>query len=155
MKKLTQFMHFDFEAFSKGKIYQTVGISEWVDYSTKEHMGTKVEVVIVKDDTQYKQKEGETVSNRFEKLTFKISKDVKVPVGAYVRPVNAVATVYGEYRNQLSVTADDIQVLTPNKQRKEVSLWCTTKREVVICPPPHGFLRRGDFSSAIQSFSTL
>lgn len=115
MKKLSQFMRFDFEAFSKEKAYQAIGTSEWVDYSTKEHMGTKVECLITKDNTQYKLKEGENVSNRFEKLTFKIRKDVNVPMNAYVMPVNAVATVYGEYRNQLSVTADDIQILTPNK----------------------------------------
>ena len=96
MKKLSQFLKFDFEEFSKGKVYQVNGISEWVDYTTKVHMGTKVEVGIIRDDTQYKQKEDENVSNRFEKLTFKILKDVKVPINSCVVPVNAVATVYGE-----------------------------------------------------------
>ena len=115
MKKLSQFMRFDFEAFSKEKIYQVIGISEWRDYETQKHMGTKLEVVITRDNTQYKQKEGENVSNRFEKLTFKIRKDVHVPMNTGVMPINAVATVYGDYRNQLSVTADDIRVL-PVKQ---------------------------------------
>lgn len=111
MKKLSQFMRFDTAAFFKGKVLRVTGISEWVDYTTKSHMGTKVEVVIVKDDTQYKQKDGESVSNLYEKLTIKVPKDVKVPLSAYVAPVNAVGTVYGDYRNQLSVTADDIRVL--------------------------------------------
>lgn len=115
MKKLSQFMRFDFAAFSQGKVYRVVGTSEWVDYSTKAHMGTKVDVAIIKDDTQYKQKEGENVTNLFEKLTFKVRKDVNVPMNAHVIPVNAVGTVYGEYRNQLSITADDIQVRIPNK----------------------------------------
>ena len=115
MKKLSQFMRFDFEAFSKEKIYQVIGISEWRDYETKKHMGTKLEVVITRDNTQYKQKEGENVSNRFEKLTFKICKDINVPMNTSVMPINAVATVYGDYRNQLSVTADDIHVF-PVKQ---------------------------------------
>lgn len=120
LKKLMQFLKFDFEEFSKGKVYQVNGISEWVDYTTKAHMGTKVEAVIVRDDTQYKQKDGETVTNRYEKLNFKVRKDVNVPVNAYIMPVNAAATVYGDYRNQLSVTAEDIRVLTPNKQQKGV-----------------------------------
>ncbi len=111
MKKLAQFMAFDFDAFSKGKVYQVTGVSEWVDFATKAHMGTKVEVCIVKDDTQYKQKDGENISNLYEKFSIKIPKDTTCPVRAYVMPVKAVATVYGEYRNQLSVTADDIRVL--------------------------------------------
>lgn len=115
LKKLSQFLKFDFDEFSKGKAYQVIGTSEWVDYTTKAHMGTKVEALIAKDNTQYKQKEGEHVTNAFEKLTFKIRKNVSIPVSACVMPVNVSATVYGDYRNQLSVTADDIRVITPNK----------------------------------------
>ena len=36
-------------------------------------------------------------------------------MNARVIPVNPVAVVYGEYRNQLSVTADDIKVVVPQK----------------------------------------
>lgn len=115
LKKLNQFLKFDWEGFSKGKVLQVASLTEWVDYTTKVHMGTKIEVAIVRDNTQYKLKEGEHVTNAFEKLTLKIRKDVNVPVGTIVMPVNVSATVYGEYRNQLSVTADDIRVITPNK----------------------------------------
>lgn len=118
MKKLSQFLKFDFEAFSKEKAFQVIGTSEWTDYNTKIHMGTKIDALIAKDATQYKQKEGEHVTNAFEKLTFKIRKDVNVPAGAFVMPVNASATVYGEYRNQLSVTADDIRVIPKNTEIK-------------------------------------
>lgn len=116
LKKLNQFLHFDFEAFAKGKVFQVTGCSKWVDHETKAHVGTKVDAGIVKDTTQYQLADGETVSNRFEKLTFKVpKKDMNVPVDAYVMPVNAVATVYGEYRNQLSIKADDIRILQPNR----------------------------------------
>lgn len=115
LKKLSQFLKFDFDEFIKGKACQVTSTGEWVDFTSKVHMGTKLEAVITRDATPYKQKEGENVTNLYEKLTFKVRKDVKVPVGAYVVPVNAVATVYGDYRNQLSVTADDIRVITPNK----------------------------------------
>lgn len=114
-KKLSQFLKFDWEGFAKGKTFQAVGTSEWVDYDTKAHMGTKIDAVIVRDSTPYTQKEGEHVTNAFEKLTFKIRKDVSVPVNTYVMPVNAAAKVYGDFRNQLSVTADDIRVITPSK----------------------------------------
>ena len=106
MKKLSQFSVFDFEAFSKGKLYLCTGQSEWKDYNTGEHLGTKVDVVIYRDDTAYVQKEGESVSNRFEKLTFK----------AIIEPVDAVATIYGDYRNLLSVKCADIKVLRTKSQ---------------------------------------
>ena len=111
LKKLNQFLRFDYEEFSKGKVYQTIGTSEWKDYETKAHMGVKVEALIAKDNTPYKQKEGEHVTNAFEKITFKIRKAASIPVGSWVMPVNAVAVVYGDYRNQLSVTADDIRTI--------------------------------------------
>ena len=115
MKKLNQFVKFLFEDFSKGKVYRVIGVRPWIDYNTKELMGTKVEVVIAEDNTAYDTKDGENVTNQYEKLSFKIKKDVKVPMNARVIPVNPVAVVYGEYRNQLSVTADDIKVVVPQK----------------------------------------
>ena len=111
LKKLSQFNVFDFRKFSEGKKYMCVGISDYVDYETKRHMGTKVEAVITEDRTRYQQKDGECVSNAFEKLTFKVLKDIKVPINAYINPVNVDAKVYGDYRNQLSITCDDIQVI--------------------------------------------
>lgn len=113
LKKLSQFVHFDFKGFMEGKICLVVGISEWVDHDTKKHMGTKVEVVIVEDKTQYVHKDGEVISNRYEKLIYKVKKDIKVPIDARVVPVNPVGTVYGDYRNQLSIVADDIRVIQP------------------------------------------
>ena len=113
LKKLNQFLQFDYPRFSDGKICQVVGVSEWVDYDTKKHIGTKIEVVIVEDKTRYTYKDGEVVSNRFEKLVYKVKKDVKVPIDARVEPVNPVATVYGDFRNQLSIVEDDIRIISP------------------------------------------
>lgn len=115
MKKLSQFLQFKFDDFSDGKVYRVVSVSPWADFETKKHMGTKVEVVIAEDNTQYATKGGEVVTNQYEKLTFKIKKDVTVPAKTRVIPVNPVAVVYGDYRNQLSVTADDIKVIVPQK----------------------------------------
>lgn len=116
MKKLSQFLKFDMEAFSRDKVYVSTGQSPWNDFDTKEHLGTKIEAFIAEDKTPYKCKDGEVVSNRFEKIIFKIKKDVNVPVNARVMPVNPVAVVYGDYRNQLSVTADDIRVIASKNQ---------------------------------------
>ena len=111
MKKLVQFQRFDILAFVHGKEFTVCGIGEWLDFATKAHLGTKLEVVISKDNTVYIQKDGEHITNLFEKLVFKVPKDIKVPMGAIVEPVNAVATIYGEYQNNLSVKADDVKVV--------------------------------------------
>lgn len=113
LKKLNQFLKFDFSRFQHGKILQVIGISEWKEYKTDKHLGVKIETVITKDATEYIQKEGEKVSNLYEKLVFKCAKDIKVPLNAIIEPINPVATVYGDFRNQLSIVIDDIRVITP------------------------------------------
>lgn len=115
MKALNQFIVFDCERFFAGKTMKYVGSSGWSDYNTKAHLGTKVEAVIAEDKTAYKQKDGACISNLYEKIVFKCRKDVgSIPSGASIVPVNPVATVYGEYRNLLSITCDDIRVVSGN-----------------------------------------
>ena len=65
MKKLSQFVKFDFEGFSKGKLYKVTGVEKWDDYDTKVHLGTRLKTVIAKDETPYKQKDGEMVTNLY------------------------------------------------------------------------------------------
>ena len=72
-----------------------------------------MEAVIYKDHTDYgTSQNGEAVSNLFEKIVFKVPSKINVPVSVEIVPVNAVATVYGEYHNQLSVTAESIKVVS-------------------------------------------
>lgn len=121
-KNLYQFRQFDWDAFAQGKYFKCIGVAPWVDYDTKDVLGSRITVAIVEDKTPYKPfKDGRPApTNLYEKLDFKISKpDVNAKVGDIVVPVNAVATVYsrqGEHReNQLSVKADDIKVLQSKK----------------------------------------
>lgn len=118
MKHLNEFLHFDIDSFLKDKVLMTLSVKDWIDFDDgRKKLGIKVECVITKDSTPYRQKAGEQAveTNRFEKLTIKVPKDISVPADTYVVPVNAKATVYGEYRNMLSITADDIKVLQPKK----------------------------------------
>lgn len=117
MKYLSQFQVFDWENFSKGKSFKVVGVAPWRDYTTKGVIGTDVKVVITRDNTSYKLREGDTTTNLYERLSFKIRRtDLSVPTGANVQVVNPTCVIYGEYRNQLSVKADDIQILMPQKK---------------------------------------
>lgn len=110
MKALMQFLSFNFAQFIQGKAFMVTGSKPWTEYETGKPLGTVVTVVIIQDNTPYaKTKDGHTVSNLYEKMNWKVARDVNIPVGTRVVPVGGVATVYGEYRNNLSVKVDDIQ----------------------------------------------
>lgn len=113
MKNLSQFSMFDLPGFLTGKTLTVTAVGPWVDFDSKAHMGTKVGVVITEDKTTYPPaKDGGVVTNLFERLTIKVGKDVSVPIGATVEVINGRGTVYGEYRNQLSIKADDVKVVS-------------------------------------------
>lgn len=116
MKGLNQFVEFNWNAFAKDKVFIAKGIGEYVDFNTKEHLGTKVDGGIAEDNTQYVFKDNEKFSNVFETITFKVSKDVNVPIGAKIIPVNPTAKIYGDFRDKLSVTCQDIQIVTPKEK---------------------------------------
>lgn len=109
-------MHFDIDRFLEHKAIQVTEVKPWEDFDHKgKVLGTVVEVVILEDETVYDCKDGETVSNRYEKFKIKVpQRSISVVVGDFVAPVNPTATVYGEHRNQLSVKADNIIVIDHN-----------------------------------------
>lgn len=112
LKKLSQFSYFDIEGFLEKIKLVTIGVAPWKEYETGVLKGTKVEVVIAGDKHRYNTADGEVVNNVYEKLTIKVPKDINVPMNTEVRLVNPEGNIYGEYRNQLSITADDIQVVS-------------------------------------------
>ena len=116
MKGLNQFLRFDCNAFAEGKSFLVTGVSEYQDFDTKQHLGTKVECVIALDKTPYSFKDGKEFNNRFEKITFKVLKDVNIPLESRVMPKGVTANIYGEYRNQLSVKCEDIAVAVPKEK---------------------------------------
>ncbi len=111
MKKLNNFLYFDFEEFIKDKRLMTIGQQPWKDFTTGNVIGTKVEVVIASDKTNYQNKEGEVVNNLYEKLIIKVPSNVDIAMNTEIIPINAIATVYGDYRNQLSIVAEEIKIV--------------------------------------------
>lgn len=111
MRYLGQFTRFDFAAFAADKVFMATGQRPWADRDTGAKLGTIVDAVIFKDATTYKRKEGDTSTNQFEKLAFKVPKEIVIPAESEIRPVNPVATVYGDYRERLSVKADSVEVV--------------------------------------------
>ena len=116
MKYLTQFLRFNCGAFFRGKVLQTLSCGPLADYTTKQIIGSKLIAVIIKDETEYHTKTGEQVSNLYEKVTIKVpGKALTLAPGTVIELVNPTAVVYGEYRNQLSVTAEDVHEATTGK----------------------------------------
>lgn len=108
MKYLNQYLKFMWEPFVKGKRFTCIGNREWKDRSTQAHLGTIVDAVISQDVTNY----GKEGNNLYEKISFKVAKDITIPVDVEIIPKNVEAVIYGEFRNQLSCTAENIEVVS-------------------------------------------
>lgn len=115
MHNLGQFLEFRTQDFLRGKKLQFVDKSNWVDRDTGALLGTRVDLVIIEDGTEYKSKADGTPArtNRFEKITVKVPGAVSLPDDALVELVNPVGTVWGDYRNQLSLKADEVREIAP------------------------------------------
>lgn len=108
MKKLRQFLKFDLRAFLEGKTLVTNGTAPWKN-EKGEVVGTRVETVILVDNTDYGTPD---ISNKYEKIVVKIPKaGLEVLDGVQVALVNGTGTVYGDYSQNLSVKADDIRIV--------------------------------------------
>ena len=113
MRGLHQFLNFDFDSFADGKVFLSGPSSDWLDRASGEVLGVKVSAIIWQDNTTYKSpKSGMPISNQFEKIVFKIAKRVSVPPNVQIKPIHPVATVFGEFQNQLSVVCDDVEIIS-------------------------------------------
>lgn len=105
LKNLNKYQHFDAEAFFSN--LTLAFLKEEPNYiyengqRTDRTEGIKAIVVITNDTTQ---------ENDFEKLTIKLKNKsgLGLPRGTKVKVLNPEARIYGDFRNQLSIVADDI-----------------------------------------------
>lgn len=122
MKALYLYEAFNWVAFANGKTFVVTDVRDYVDYETQKKLGKKVECVIASDKTAYPVSDGRTITNRYEKIVFKVTKDVDIPLESRVIPKNVVAKVYGRkvgdatIRDQLSVSCEDIEIVMPREK---------------------------------------
>lgn len=110
MKRLNIFSHVDVETMVSNMELKAMKSEILSDFETKKELGAKYTVLIWSDSNDY----GTTgVSNAGETFTVKMlgqkPKPIETPID--IELVNPTGVIYGDYRNQLSVTADDIILL--------------------------------------------
>lgn len=116
LKKLSKFQTFDSDAFFNDKQLLYTKLEEWKEGEDADHLqtlGTKVTGVIAVDGADYGS--GLKSVNRGESLVFKVQQPVSAfedwkPFGTIFKITKVTkASVYGDYRNQLSVTVPSLE----------------------------------------------
>lgn len=117
MKKLRQFNKFDAEGFFKDKDVRVMAHEPWNEYEdgqVTKQLGTKYKCVIATDNTKYEGDDVQPDLNAGEQI------DVKVPQQpksynkfSRITFVNPTASVYGTFMSELSVKADDVEIVQP------------------------------------------
>mgnify|MGYP006928980325 CR=1 FL=1 len=109
LKKLSAFKQFDNQSFFEPKALMAMSEEQWVDFESGKKLGTKLNVVIWQDQSDYGDP---TITNVGQTLSVKIAGREPHNIAPHlVRLINPEATIYGEYQNQLSVRADDVEDL--------------------------------------------
>ncbi|MCC4325218.1 hypothetical protein LMB33_00740 [Limosilactobacillus reuteri] len=107
-KKLSAFKQFDNQGFFGPKILMAMSEEPWLDFDSGKKLGTKLNVVVWQDHSDYGDP---TITNVGQTLSVKIAgrEPQQIITPHLVRLINPEATIYGEYQNQLSVRADDVE----------------------------------------------
>lgn len=126
MKKLTQFLTFD-KRFYEGKAFVVVDTKTYSEYSadgtaTDNKLGTKIDALVIQDDTKYPKQEDKGI-NKYQKLSFKLPNVFSVNVkqdDLFTIDTNEIikASVYGNYRNELSTTIRPSAIKVVNASTK-------------------------------------
>lgn len=115
MKKLREFNRFDCEAFFKDKDVRVIAHENWNEYeegkATKK-VGTKYKCIIVTDKTIYKGTDVVSDLNAGEQIDVKVAQEAKsYKKFSRIKFINATASVYGSFMSELSVKAEDVEII--------------------------------------------
>lgn len=120
MRALRQFEKFDYMAFARDKDFCVTGVEPWLDFETKKPLGHKVMTVITRDGTVYATKDGRVISNLFQTQIFKCAERPNVNVGDVIVPDGDITcTVYGQFREGLSIRCTTVKVVTPTAGKEK------------------------------------
>lgn len=109
-KKLSAFLDFDAENYFEKKILLAMQ-SEPLKNENQEIIGSKYTVIVWEDATDYGDQSISNIGDTYKvKVVGKHLKKIDSP--SEVKLINPSGIVYGEFRNQLSVSAEDIIFIT-------------------------------------------
>lgn len=110
MKGLREYQMFDAKSFFEKKELRAVAKETWNEYSDGQvgkNLGTKYKCVIATDHTEYKKPE---TDNTGEQVVVKVEKPAKdFKKFSRINLVNPSASIYGQFQNEISVKADDVE----------------------------------------------
>lgn len=111
LKAVAQFI--DYSRFTKDKELAVKEVRPLRDPNTNLITGTRVEVMIWKDDTEYApNKDGSIPTNLYNNFVVKVhKKELNLEVNDIVEFKGVVAKIYGEYNNELTIDAEDVVVI--------------------------------------------
>lgn len=116
LKKLNNFVKFESQRFLEN--LETIVMKSEVlkDFESGKEIGAKYTILIWSDYTDYNDN---SISNAGETFTVKVMgknpKDIQKPTKGKL--VNPVGTVYGDFRNQLVFTAEDVELAQPKESK--------------------------------------
>jgi hypothetical protein len=103
------FLNFDCERFLKEKTLMALAMADLND-SEGNRIGSKISTVIFEDKTDYGDSKVTNAGDSFKIKVLNLNiKPIKMP--CFIRLVKPTAKVWGEYQNNLSITAQDIQII--------------------------------------------
>ncbi|WP_342536521.1 hypothetical protein [Sporosarcina sp. FSL K6-3508] len=108
MKRLNLFTKMMIDEFLEGKVLMAMKSEEAVDFNTKEVIGAKYTILIWKDECPYYDRDD--ISNAGETFSVKVkgAKPKKIIQPILVELLEPSGVIFGDFRNQLSVTAKDV-----------------------------------------------
>lgn len=108
MKKLNLFNRMMMDEFLEGKVLMAMRSEEAVDFNTKDIIGAKYTILIWQDHSPYY--EEDDISNAGETFFVKVigAKPKAITQPTLVELIDPSGSIYGEFRNQLSVKAKDV-----------------------------------------------
>lgn len=116
MKKLRGFNKFDCEAFFKDKDVCVMAHEPWNEYDDGKvikQLGTTFKCVIVSDNTKYGGNDVEPDLNAGEQINVKVPKPPKeYKKFSRITFINPTASVYGSFQSELSVKAEDVEIIS-------------------------------------------
>ncbi|EXJ23868.1 hypothetical protein ADIAL_0660 [Alkalibacterium sp. AK22] len=116
MKKLRQFNKFDAEGFFQEKDVRVMAHEPWNDYEDGQiakQLGTKYKCVIATDNTTYDGDDVPADLNAGEQIDVKIAKQPKdYKKFSKIKFIQPTASVYGTFQSELSVKAEDIEIIS-------------------------------------------